>query len=79
MRAFGLPGSRGVFELAGGPSAIVEWFKGTALRPYLDALNSDEKADFLAEYTAVIAQAYPTFEDGTVVLPFPRLFVLATR
>jgi trans-aconitate 2-methyltransferase len=65
--------------LAGGPSAIVEWFKGTALRPYLDALGSDEKAGFLAAYTAGIAQAYPSFEDGTVVLPFPRLFVLATR
>jgi trans-aconitate 2-methyltransferase len=65
--------------LQGGPSAVVEWFKATALRPYLGPLNEDEKAEFLEAYTAAIAKAYPAYDDGTVLLPFPRLFVVATR
>ena len=66
-------------SLTGGPAAIVEWFKSTGLRPFLDPLNADEKADFLENYTAGIAKAYPTFTDGSVLLPFPRLFIVATR
>jgi trans-aconitate 2-methyltransferase len=59
--------------------AVVEWFKGSMLRPYLDPLGPDQKAEFLARYTSAIERAYPALDDGTVVLPFPRLFVVATR
>lgn len=65
--------------LAGGPEAVVEWFKGSALRPYLAPLDGGEKAAFLARYLAAITQAYPALADGTVLLPFPRLFVVASR
>jgi trans-aconitate 2-methyltransferase len=65
--------------LAGGANAVVEWFKGSGLRPYLDALDEGERAAFLARYRAAIAEAYPAFPDGTVLLPFPRLFIVATR
>ncbi len=65
--------------LAGGPSAVVEWFKGSALRPYLERLDDAEKPAFLDAYLAAITQAYPTLPDGTVLLPFPRLFVVARR
>lgn len=66
--------------LAGGPDAVVEWFKGSALRPFLAALASDdERAAFTARYREAIAQAYPALADGTVLLPFPRLFIVATK
>lgn len=65
--------------LAGGAPAVVEWFKGSALRPYLEPLAPDEKAAFLARYLAGVAQAYPALPNGTVLLPFPRLFVVASR
>src|SRR5882724_13658799 len=45
--------------LHGGANAVVEWFKGSALRPYLDALNESERAEFLARYESAIAAAYP--------------------
>jgi trans-aconitate 2-methyltransferase len=62
-----------------GPDAIVEWFKGSALRPFLAALDADMQRDFLAAYTTRIAKAYPPRVDGQVLLRFPRLFIVATR
>jgi trans-aconitate 2-methyltransferase len=62
-----------------GAGAIVEWFKGTGLLPFLAPLDAAERADFLSRYTAAIEQAYPSGSGGTVLLPFPRLFVVATR
>lgn len=65
--------------LPGGASAVVEWFKGSGLRPFLDPLDEGERAEFLGRYEAGIEEAYPAQEDGTVLLPFPRLFFVATR
>ncbi len=62
-----------------GPDAIVEWLKGTGLRPWLEPLTNEERAGFLARYREKIASAYPPEPDGKVLLRFPRLFVVATR
>lgn len=59
--------------------AVVEWFKGSALRPYLADLSADEKQAFLARYLDAVTQAYPALDDGTVLLPFPRLFLVAEK
>ncbi len=65
--------------LAGGAAAVVEWFKGSGLRPFLDPLDTDQRSAYLARYQIAIADAYPPLPDGTVLLPFPRLFFVATR
>jgi len=63
-----------------GPEAIVEWYKGSGLRPFLDALPSDsERAEFTADYLARIREAFPRRADGKVLFPFRRLFVVAYR
>lgn len=65
--------------LAGGASGVVEWFKGSGLRPFLEPLDEAERAQYLKQYQAAIEQAYPALSDGSVLLPFPRLFIVATR
>jgi trans-aconitate 2-methyltransferase len=62
-----------------GADAVVEWFKGTGLQPFLRPLDEGERAEYLARYRDAVALAYPALPDGTVVLPFPRLFFVATR
>ncbi|WP_201196265.1 trans-aconitate 2-methyltransferase [Pseudomonas fluorescens] len=65
--------------LAQGASGVVEWFKGSGLRPFLHPLDDTEKTQFLEQYLAAVEQAYPVLPDGSVLLPFPRLFIVATR
>lgn len=59
--------------------AIVEWVKGTGLRPYLDALPEDKRDAFAADYTDRIRAAYPAMSDGKVLLRFPRFFIVAVK
>ncbi len=65
--------------LPGGTDAVVEWFKGSGLRPFLAPLDATEAQAFLAEYRSELVAAYPPLPDGSVLLPFPRLFIVATR
>ena len=62
-----------------GAGAIVEWFRSTGLRPYLDPLCEAEQQEFLAAYVERVRLAYPEMPDGKVLLRFPRLFIVAAR
>jgi len=60
--------------------AIVEWYKGTGMRPFLDALESEaERERFTREYLEAIREAYRPQADGKILFPFQRLFVVAGR
>jgi trans-aconitate 2-methyltransferase len=61
------------------PDAIVSWVEGSGLRPYLEPLDAQERQDYLHLYGEAIAKAYPRQPSGAVLLPFPRLFVVAAR
>jgi trans-aconitate 2-methyltransferase len=61
-----------------GDDPVLEWYKGTGLRPVLAALDVDQAADFLAEYGQRLRVAYPPSSFGTV-FPFRRVFTVAHR
>ncbi len=62
-----------------GPEAIVEWYRGTGLRPFLGALGPEDRDRFLADYLEAIRPAYPRQADGRILFPFRRLFLIARR
>ena len=51
--------------------AIVEWVKGSRLRPCLDALDGAAREAFVAAYTARLADLYPRRVDGKISSAFP--------
>ncbi|MBP2836831.1 trans-aconitate 2-methyltransferase [Dickeya parazeae] len=67
------------YHIMGGAQAIIEWLKGTGLRPFLAPLNAQEQQDFLQRYQSRLQAAYPTQADGNSLLIYPRLFMVATR
>jgi trans-aconitate 2-methyltransferase len=66
-------------QLLEGADAVVEWTKGTALKPLLDALDEPWRGQFMADYRARMAVAYPRRADGLTLFPFRRLFIVATK
>jgi trans-aconitate 2-methyltransferase len=65
-------------HLLHGDDPVVDWMHGTGMRPVLAALPPDQAAEFLAEYRALIREAYPAASYGTV-FPFRRVFAAAVR
>lgn len=61
-----------------GPNPVLEWVKGSALRPVLDLLDADEAAEFEREYGTALRAAYPERDYGTI-FPFRRIFVVARK
>ncbi|MCQ8772841.1 trans-aconitate 2-methyltransferase [Streptomyces telluris] len=61
-----------------GEDAVLDWTKGTTLRPVLTALADDPEATtrFLSEYAALLREAYPRGPHGTL-FPFRRVFAVA--
>ena len=58
--------------------AIVDWYKGTGLRPYLEAIGDDaERRRFLSEYLARLRPHYPARASGGVLFAFRRVFIVA--
>jgi trans-aconitate 2-methyltransferase len=62
-----------------GPDAVLEWVKGTGLRPILNGLEERERGVFLAEYSRRLREAYPVRGDGKTLYPFRRLFIVAVK
>ena len=65
-------------HILAGPEAILEWFRGTGLRPFLEALASDdERRRFEQMLRDRYVVSYPRQPDGKVLFPFRRLFFIA--
>jgi trans-aconitate 2-methyltransferase len=61
-----------------GRDPVLEWLRGTGLRPFLAALNPSDVAEFEAEFAALLQTAYPSTEHGTI-LSFRRIFAVGHK
>ncbi|WP_285724947.1 trans-aconitate 2-methyltransferase [Psychromicrobium xiongbiense] len=61
-----------------GERAVVEWVRGTALRPVLNTLSPEQAEAFEDDYTRLLDEAYPVTDHGTV-FPFRRIFVVGQK
>lgn len=59
---------------------IAEWYRATGLRPFLDHLGSDtDREHFLRDYTEALRSDYAPRQNGRVLFPFRRLFLIISR
>jgi trans-aconitate 2-methyltransferase len=63
----------------GGENAVMEWATGSSLRPFLDRLPDGRKEAFRQAYAEAARLHYPRRSDGTTILPFHRLFMVARK
>lgn len=66
------------YHVLPGEHPVLDWVRGSGLRPVLAALPQDEAAEFERQYTALLAEAYPKTSHGTV-FPFRRVFCVGTN
>ena len=58
--------------------AVFNWVKGTGLRPILSAMDAENQSLFAQAYVKAIKATYPVQANGKILLPFRRLFMVAS-
>lgn len=58
---------------------IMEWYRGTGLKPYLAALDAADSKKFEADIYTQVVKAYPPQKNGEIIFRFPRLFFIARK
>lgn len=59
--------------------AIMDWYRGTGMRPYLQALDENRRREFESMVYEQLLKAYPIQSDGSIIFPFPRFFFRAVK
>lgn len=67
------------YHTVDGAQGVLDWYSGSGLRPYLDALSESEKAEFLEQLKENINSIYPVMANGKLILKMPRLFFTAIK
>lgn len=66
-------------QVLDGQNPVLDFMRGTALRPFLTVLSKEDGARFLAEFSERMAVAYPPQPNGQTLFPFRRFFLIAQR
>lgn len=61
-----------------GHNPVLEWVKGTTLRPALERLDENQQLEFTTTYGRLLSEAYPE-EGGVTCFLFKRSFVTVTQ
>lgn len=67
------------FQELTGQDPVWEWTSGALLRPVLAGLSDDDRIRFTDEVKMRYRSAYRPDHTNTVLLPFSRLFLIATH
>lgn len=59
--------------------AMIEWIKGTRLRPYLNALNAADAQNLIQEITEKASKVYVKRKNREIIFKFRRFFFTAIR
>ena len=59
--------------------SIIEWYRGTGLRPYLNALDEEMYAEFERDVFRETVSYYTVRKNGEILFEFPRLFFTAVK
>ena len=66
------------YHVLAGPEAVLDWFRGSGLRPFLEALaDGKERKVFETRLAERYDKTYPRRADGRILFPFRRLFFVA--
>ena len=66
-------------QVLDGEDPVLRWVSGTGLRPFVQALEGEEREAFVGEYTKRLNAAYPMRKSGKTLFPFQRIFVVARK
>jgi len=65
-------------QIMEGPQAVLEWMRSTAMRPWLTRLPDDaQRRQFEKMCYQEIEKAYPANDQGNVIFPYRRMFIIA--
>ncbi len=68
------------YHVLGSHAALIEWYKGTGLRPFLEKLPDDEcRKEFANEILNECRQSYAIQRDGNILFPFKRIFFVVYK
>ena len=56
--------------------SIIEWYKGTGLRPYLEQLSETDANEFVGDVYNELKHRFITQKNGEILFRFPRLFFI---
>jgi trans-aconitate 2-methyltransferase len=66
-------------QVLDGDDPVLRWVSGTGLRPFVQALEGEEREAFVGEYKKRLNVAYPIRKSGKTLFPFQRLFAVARK
>jgi len=59
--------------------SILEWYRGTAMLPYLSALQDNKKQPFEEDYLSHLKDVYTKQKNDEILFRFPRFFFVAVK
>lgn len=67
------------FHILPSVQAIIDWLSATGLRRFVNHLTPHQQEAYLERYHELLKQHFKEQSDGNILMPFPRLFIVARK